>query len=306
MKFIGKVRRSWAAITAALAAGCAAPVATPNNVASPSEVARPALWEVADDDTRVFLFGTIHLLPPGYRWRTAALDGAVATADLLVVETIIDTAQPQALAAELAAIGLGAGLPPLLERVAPAKRAALAAAIAKSGVPAPLFDRMESWAAAFTLIGVQMRGLGLNGEDGVETVLRKQFAAAAKPVAELETNRQQLAFFDNLPENAQRALLEGAIETPEATRGQFEAMLKSWSSGDTAAIARSFNQEFGKAPELLDALLYRRNANWARWIERRMARPGTVVVAVGAGHLAGDGSVQSLLEKGGYKVRRLQ
>lgn len=300
MSFWDAVRKACGALGLALAAGCAAPVA------APGEGARPALWEVADDDTRIFLFGTIHLLPPGYRWRTPTFERAVAGSDSLVVETMIDTARPQALAAELAAIGLSDGLPPLLQRVPPAKRGALAAAIAKSGVPARLYDRMESWAAAFTLLGVQFRTLGLSGEDGVEAMLRKQFMAAAKPVGELETNRQQLAFFDTLPEEAQRALLEGAIEEPEATRGQFEAMLKGWSSGDTAIIARSFNQEFGKTPALLEALLYRRNANWAGWIQRRMAEPGTVMVAVGAGHLAGDGSVQSLLEKSGYKVRRLQ
>lgn len=300
MKFSGGLRKALAALGLALAAGCAGPAA------APGEVARPALWEVADDDTRIFLFGTIHLLPPGYRWRTPTFERAIARSDALMVETIVDSANPQALARQLAALGLSDGLPPLLERVPPTKRAALAAAMAKTRVPAQVYDRMESWAAAFTLLGVQFQALGLNGDDGIESMLRKQFTGAAKPVGELETNQQQLGFFDTLPEDAQRVLLEGAIESPEATRGQFEAMLKGWSKGDTAAIARSFNQEFGSTPALLDALLYRRNANWARWIQKRMVQPGTVMVAVGAGHLAGDGSVQSLLEKGGYKVRRLQ
>ena len=59
-------------------------------------------------------------------------------------------------------------------------------------------------------------------------------------------------------------------------------------------------------PALTDALLTRRNANWARWIEGRMAQPGTVMVAVGAGHLAGPASVQAMLGKRGLKVTRLQ
>jgi hypothetical protein len=53
-------------------------------------------------------------------------------------------------------------------------------------------------------------------------------------------------------------------------------------------------------------LLNQRNANWARWIEGRLAKPGTAFVAVGAGHLAGSASVISLLQRDGYKVRRLQ
>ena len=36
------------------------------------------------------------------------------------------------------------------------------------------------------------------------------------------------------------------------------------------------------------------------------AQPGTVMVAVGAGHLAGQESVQRYLESRGYKVKRLQ
>ena len=35
-----------------------------------------------------------------------------------------------------------------------------------------------------------------------------------------------------------------------------------------------------------EALLYNRNANWAEWIDTRLDTPGTVFVAVGAGHLA--------------------
>jgi uncharacterized protein YbaP (TraB family) len=37
-----------------------------------------------------------------------------------------------------------------------------------------------------------------------------------------------------------------------------------------------------------------------------MASPGSVLIAVGAGHLAGDGSVIAMLKRDGYEVRRLQ
>ena len=87
---------------------------------------------------------------------------------------------------------------------------------------------------------------------------------------------------------------------------QFGGMLDSWTRGDVAGIAKSFNSEFGDAPELVDALLAKRNANWARWVHGRLDKPGTVLVAVGAGHLAGDQSVLSMLEKQGLKVTRVQ
>ena len=56
---------------------------------------------------------------------------------------------------------------------------------------------------------------------------------------------------------------------------------------------------------LYDRLLIDRNSNWVGWIEQRLDEPGTVFIAVGAGHLAGDGSVQDQLEDRGYTVTRV-
>ena len=37
-----------------------------------------------------------------------------------------------------------------------------------------------------------------------------------------------------------------------------------------------------------------------------MAQPGAIMIAVGAGHLAGKDSVIDMLQKDGYRVRRVQ
>jgi uncharacterized protein YbaP (TraB family) len=273
--------------------------------ASARQIARPALWSVSDADTTVYLFGTIHLLPDHYQWRTAKLDQAVGGSQQLVVETIVDDKNPQKLVQALASLAFSPGLPPLASRVSPDKRAALMAAVKKSGFPPQAFDRMETWAAAFILLGNQFKDLGLKSGEGVEFELRSQFAGQNKPIGELESNLEQLGFFDKLPENAQRQLLEGSIDNTN-TSVEFNQMLSAWSHGDVKAIARAFNHDLSGSPELQQALLKRRNANWSKWIEQRMAEPGSVMVAVGAGHLAGPGSVIDLLKRDGYRVRRLQ
>jgi uncharacterized protein YbaP (TraB family) len=296
-------RRGLAALgIATLAAGCGS--AAPAQRTAPAP--RPALWQVKDRDTTVYLFGTIHLLPKGYQWRTPKLDAAVARSNGLVVETIIDAKNPAELMGVMTRLGVNPNAPPLLSRVPADKRAALQAAIARSGVPAAAFDRLETWAAAFTLIGTQFRSIGLHGDEGVETTLKQAFTAAGKPVGQLETNAEQLGFFDTMPEEAQRALLIASLDQPEKVRDQFNDMLSAWVRGDVAAIARTFNDEMAGSSELSEALLRRRNANWARWIEGRMAQPGAVLVAVGAGHLAGNSSVQAMLQQRGLKVTRVQ
>jgi hypothetical protein len=268
--------------------------------------ARPALWAVSDADTTIYLFGTIHLLPEKYQWRTPKLDQAVAGSQQLVVETIIDDKKPMQLMSALASLAFSPGLPPLADRVPPQKRAALTAAVAKSGFPPQALDRMETWAAACLLLGNQFKDIGLKGTEGVEAVLRDAFLRQGKPIGELESNVEQLGFFDTLPEGAQRQLLEGAIDAPQDMSKDFGRMLSAWARGDVQAIARTFNEDMAGAPELQNALIKRRNANWSRWIERRMASPGSVMVAVGAGHLAGRDSVIDMLKRGGYRVRRVQ
>ena len=300
MSLLKRFGRRLATFGAIAATACAS---APSAEAKP---ASPALWKVADADTTIYLFGTIHLLPAGTKWRSPTFDKAAAGSDTLVVETDVNETDPSATIGELFKLAISPGLPPLVERVKPEKRAALATAIAKSGIPAPAFDKMETWAAAFLLLAGQFKDLGLESGSGVESILKKQFVAGGKPIGQLETNAEQLGFFDKLSEGAQRDFLDGVLDESADVKEQFGGMLDAWSKGDIAGIAKSFNADMGEAPELLDALIARRNANWANWVKSRLDQPGTVMMAVGAGHLAGDKSVVNLLQKQGLKVTRVQ
>src|SRR5438270_6875574 len=64
------LKRLFAPLAAPLAALLA--IASPAAAATaPARPAHPALWAVSDADTTIYLFGTIHLLPEHYQWRTA-------------------------------------------------------------------------------------------------------------------------------------------------------------------------------------------------------------------------------------------
>ena len=296
----------WTTGAAALAlalTGCATGSAPES--ASAAGAARPAMWKVADADTTLYLFGTIHALPEGRTWRTAAFDQALASADELVLE-IANVDDMAAGAGAMAKLGLSQGLPPIRERVPEDKRAALDTMMAESGIPAAVFDRLETWAAAVSLLGVTFKRLGLNPELGVETAIAGPWKASGKPVLGLETVEQQLGFFDSLSEKEQRTFLEGVLDSPEEGKKQFDAMLAAWASGDEKALAGAFEDEQNMTPELRAVLLGRRNANWAEWLDARMDRPGTAFVAVGAGHLAGRESVQAMLKARGHKAKRVQ
>jgi len=190
------LHRVFASVAALIALGSSAQARAPQ--------ARPALWSVSDADTTVYLFGTIHLLPDNYQWRTPKLDQAVGGSQQLVIETIVDDKDPTKLFQAMSSLAFSPGLPPLAQRVPPEKRAALTEAVRKSGFPPQAFDRMETWAVAFILLGNQFKDLGLKGTQGVEASLRSSFSGQGKPVTELESNLQQLTFFDKFPRDAKR------------------------------------------------------------------------------------------------------
>lgn len=296
-------RRALAGLGALSLTACSTTAAEP--VAEAAEGPKPALWALADEDTTIYLFGTIHLLPEGFEWRTPTLDAAIAESDALVLETVLGS-DPMAAAGTMVRLGTSPGLPPLAARVPPEKREALAQLVEATGVPIRALDRMETWAAALTLLAIQFQQMGYDPDLGVEKGLTSSYAAGGKPVSGLETIEQQFGFFDQLSEEAQRTFLAGMLDRPAEAKAMFEAMLKAWSSGDTEGIAATFDSETALMPELRDVLMKERNAAWAEWLEQRLEQPGTVMVAVGAGHLAGKDSVQAMLREKGLETKRLQ
>jgi uncharacterized protein YbaP (TraB family) len=290
----------------AAALGFAALLGTVPASARAPRTAQPALWQVSDADTTIYLFGTIHLLPADLEWRTAKFDQALQGSQQLVVETIVDQQHPESIQSAEMSLGFKQGLPPIAQRVPAADVPRLRTAIASTGVPEKFFDQMKTWLAAIQLLGVQFRTMGLKGSNGPEEVMRQQFLSEHKPIGELETNVEQFSYFDRLPEKAQRSLLEGAIAPQTGMDKDYNGMLASWAKGDVKRIAQTFNHDLADSPDLKQSLLEQRNANWAKWIEQRMAQPGTIMVAVGAGHLAGPDSVVALLQRDGFSVQRVQ
>jgi uncharacterized protein YbaP (TraB family) len=130
--------------------------------------------------------------------------------------------------------------------------------------------------------------------------------AAAKPISGFETLSEQLGFFDALPMSSQIAFLNVMVKDLDKLGPQLDTMVGQWGAGDPAALAETMNEGLAETPDVAKTLLWDRNARWAEQIEARMAQPGTVFVAVGAGHLAGAKSVQDYLKERGLKVTRIQ
>lgn len=280
-------------LLAALALALAGCGPSPTKWPKPS----PALWEVTGPaGQHGWLFGTIHSLPKGVNWRTAAIDEAFAHSSLLVVE-IANLGDSDAAAAAFRELSTTPGLPPLSQRVPPANRPQLAAFVARAGMNDASFPATESWGAALILAN---RARSADPGSGVDRALIER----AKRVEGLESFEGQYAVFDRLPANAQAELL---VSLAKASASASEtAEKRAWLTGDLAALERQSAQSVLAYPDLAEPLQRARNRAWAARVAQLLANRETPFVAVGAAHMFGEESLPGLLKERGYSVKRVQ
>lgn len=285
-----------------------APAESPTPTASrhdrPAGPPRPAMWKIADDDTTIFLFGGVHMLPPGLDWQSGMVESAVKSADTLVLEL---SPQEQVKAPAVLA-NLAANTPqlPLDQRLPPDLEDELTELADRAHLNRMQLDAMESWAVALLLSNVVSRDANLSLDEGTEKQLTVRFQQMGKAVEGLETIDYQLGLFDGLPQPTQDRLLARTVGDADAAAGKFDKLVAAWAAGDTDAVALYADSELRAVEGLSGALLTDRNRQWATWLQNRLARPGTILVAVGAGHLVGTDSVQAMLEAQGVPVKRVQ
>lgn len=280
------------------------PVASAQVPAEQVELGGPALWKISDEDTTIYLFGTVHALPKDVDWYKGNVAAALASSDILVTEIL----QTPETVAKMQSIIMNTGMLPadknLREMLDDDQKSAYEAAMTKLGMPVATFDRFEPWYASMMLAMLPIMKEGYSPDSGVENVLNSK-GGETKARGELETLEFQMTLFDQLPIESQIAFLVQAAEGVDTIKPMLDKMVAEWLEGDADGLAALMNE--GLTDQVLaDRLLYQRNTNWAEWIDTRLDTPGTVFVAVGAGHLAGAKSLQDALELRGIKTYRVQ
>lgn len=294
------LRRAFAQLSAAFALGLlalSAPVAS-------AQTAGPALWVVRDADSTLYLFGTVHVLRETDDWGSPAIDAAFDSAATLVLE--IDNPEDQA---ALIPLVQQHGLTPdrpLSSLLTADEVQTLDTAAQSMGLSAARLDPMRPWLAALQLAAAPLANAGYDPGSGVDAILRRRAAEAGLPVMGFETLAQQVGILAGFPEEGQLAYLRRTLNDYDRGAAQLDRLIEAWSRGDTAAI-ETIGLEPIRAvgPRAYQTLIVERNIDWADQIQTLLDGAGVTFVAVGALHLTGEHSVQSVLEARGVPVERV-
>lgn len=279
----------------AVAQDAVAPAAVPR-----AEGPGPALWVIRDADSTLYLFGTMHLLRPTTGWAADKIDRAFASASHLIME--VDSPEDQsALLPLIRQHGLSPDRP-LSSLLTSAELATLDAAARTMGGSAADMEPMRPWLAGVTIQSASIIRAGYAAGSGVEPILKARAQAAGMTVSGFETPDEQIRMLAGFPEEGQLAYLRRSLDEFGAAQTEVDRLVEAWAAGDVETVRALAVDPMRDTPLLYDVLLVRRNTNWADQIETLLEGSGTVFIAVGALHLAGDDSVQQILLGRGVEV----
>lgn len=267
--------------------------------------AGPALWVIRDADSTLYLFGTVHVLRPTTAWGSAKVDAAFDSADQIWFE-ISNPDDQAAIIPLIQQHGLSPDRP-LSSLLTEAEMTELNVAAASAGLPAGQLNVFRPWFAGLTLSVAPLVKAGYDPQSGVELVLKQRAEAAGKPIQGLETIDKQVGILAGMSEADQLAFLRSVLDAWEDAAVELDRMVDTWAAGDIEAFeAVSVEEIRTESPAVYEALLIRRNTDWAGQIETLLEGSGTAFIAVGAAHLVGDDSVQAILEQRGVEVARVE
>ena len=261
----------------------------------------PALWVIKDADSTLYLFGSVHVLRPTTGWASPRVEAAFDSAS----DIWFEISNPDDQAAVLPLIQQHGLSPetPLSSRLTPEENVELEAAAQAMGASAAQLQPMKPWLAALSLSVAPLVKAGYDPKSGVELVLKARAEAAGKPIHGFETIDKQIGMLAGLPEDVQMAFLRETLKDYENAVTLLDTMVEAWAKGDVGTLDRVMVEEMKEAsPALYQALLVDRNTDWADQIQTLLEGSGTAFIAVGAGHLTGDESVQAILQQRGVTV----
>ena len=285
----------------------AAAVVATSAFATPA-LAQPAFWVVKDADSTIYLLGTVHLLKPETVWKTDKLLAAMNEAKQLWLE--LPTTDPQAMAPEMMQLvvkyGMSPGVP-LSKDLTPDEMKTLDQAAQVAGLTASQLNVFRPWFAALTISNAAMVRAGYDPSSGVDMNVEAIFKADGIKPNGLENAEQQIKVFASMTREQELEYLRTTMEEYEKASTELDQMVEQWSHGDLAGLEQMFVTDMKtETPDLYEALLLNRNANWVMQIQEMLKGKGVIFIAVGAGHLIGPDSVLSMLKAKGIASERVQ
>ena|GEM_PF-573441 len=265
----------------------------------------PALWIIKDSDSILYLFGTVHLLPPELDWQRDDMKNALDSAGTVFFELPSDDAaqvQANVLTTSLGLYGSGNRLSDNLDGY---QLKLLEAASHNGNLQFAALDSMKPWLAAEFLTVAAAVDAGFSPAVSADAALKNRAERSQKNIVYLDTVESQIRASADQPDVVQMAVLTEALAEFSNIGSDMKRVVQAWSVGNTRFMEKELIAAFKtRSPDYYNTLFADRNTKWAKDFDSFMQESGTGFAAIGVGHMLGEDSVLRRLKDEGYEVRR--
>jgi hypothetical protein len=273
-------------------------------------------WKVSDENSSVWLLGSIHLADSTLYPLAPVIDSAFARADELAVEiNMNDEEVVKEVGEQSAAQGLLAEgtLRDLLPEDMWNTVDSLCAAW---NIPMEMIEKARPWLAATTLSSYAFMQAGLNPEYGIDYVFLDRAAMDGKAIVGLETAEEQISALADTTESDSAGVyyLRTTLREISGFQDLIANLMRAWKTGDDDLLRSllddgddedSLSQDSKYKDEYEQRIYLNRNAKMAESIAGFLREDRNVFVVVGVAHLALEkNSVIDALRKSGFKIER--
>ena len=165
----------------------------------------------------------------------------------------------------------------------------------KAMLPFSMMNRFKPYFVS-SLIGEKM--MTCEKKNGMEELIMRESKQYDKQIKGLETTEFQASIFDSIPYDKQAKDLLAYIDSIDNYRQITLEMVDVYREQDLDRMDSLMKKSDPGMESYMDLLLYDRNRRWVTLMPQVM-KEGSVLFAVGAGHLPGDQGVIKLLQKKG-------
>lgn len=269
-------------------------------------------WKVSDDDSSVYLLGSIHIADPSLYPLSQKILDAFEESDSLVLEIdLANLTQTDAIQYMQQKMAYQDG--DTLDKNVPKELYdSFIELCKKNGIPEIIARNYKPWAAAMLAQNFLLAESNMDASLGIDMFFTTK-AIGKKEILEIEGTKFQVDLFDSFSKELQVQYLSGILGSENPAAQQIDVvknLLKAWKEGNISDLEKMLELEEDASIEMKEFnenLIIKRNDNMTKKVKEYLADPSgkTYFIVVGAGHMVGDNGIATQL-KNDYTLEQIK
>ncbi|GGY47152.1 TraB/GumN family protein [Parvularcula lutaonensis] len=266
------------------------------------------VWRVKDEDTFIYIIGTVTLLRPDIDWETDLIKIVMSQADAVFLEADLFSRDAQramgVIVSETAELKNDRRLAGFYGKK---EREKIDAALKTLDLDMEDFENFRPWFAAMQAENIAIVNAGGDLAGNMDVVIAREMLQQGTPLRYLETSAQRMAALAAGDDEQDAGFFADILQRVMLGEPYYADLVGAWYQGDLDRIAFLIEDRYKNSPRLKRRIVTERSLDWAQQLDRVLTdERGTFLVAVNIAHLVGEDSLQAKLEERGYTVEQVE